>query len=241
MLTALAAPPTVHIEPLSALYPRALMRSHGVIYTKGNVKLLNVSGVGFCGSRSASPKGLLTARDSAEQLARMGFSIISGNAAGVDLEAHRAALACGGSTVMVLPEGIDRFRIRNELKEVWDWSRVLVLSSYEPSASWQAYRAMQRNELIIALSGAMVVIEAGSTGGTLNAGMTSLKRGKPLFVAEYEQMTDVASGNVLLLDRGAIPLARSLKTGRAAVERIREAVNGADLAAHSRPLQGQLL
>ena len=110
----------------------------------GNVALLDSPGIGFCGSRKASEKGLQTAEECATQVAALGLTVISGNAVGVDAIAHRAALQAGGTTVLVLPEGIDHFRVRRELRPVWDWSRVLVVSQFEPSAAWKAFRAMNR-------------------------------------------------------------------------------------------------
>jgi len=41
---------------------------------------------------------------------------------------------------------------------------------------------MTRNQVIIGLSKAMIVIEAGEKGGTMNAGMETLKRDTPLYV-----------------------------------------------------------
>ena len=77
---------------------------------------------------------------------------------------------------------------------------------------------MERNALIIALSRAMIVIEAGDTGGTLDAGLQTLSVGKPLFVADYENIDTVAPGNSLLIGKGATRLRRSRHTGRANLE-----------------------
>ncbi|MBF0562196.1 MAG: DNA-processing protein DprA [Alphaproteobacteria bacterium] len=210
--------------PESASYPAAVSTALGnkapPLSVMGNVALLDLPGVGFCGSRKASEKGLQTAQECAIRAAALGLTVISGNAAGVDAVAHRAALQAGGTTILVLPEGVDHFRVRRELRPVWDWSRVLVVSQFEPSAGWQTFRAMSRNEVIIALSRAMIVIEAGPTGGTLNAGLRTLAAGKPLFVAVYESM-DEAAGNVQLLKRGALQLKRSRDTGDANLEQVR--------------------
>jgi hypothetical protein len=46
--------------------------------------------------------------------------------------------------------------------------------------------AMQRNKTICGLSRAMVLIEARSTGGSIQAGRDCLKMGLPLFAAVYE-------------------------------------------------------
>jgi len=144
--------------------------------------------------------------------------VVSGNAAGIDLAAHSTALASGGSTILVIPEGIRRFRVRKEMRDVWDWTRVLVVSQFEPDAPWSVFRAMERNELIIGLSRAMVVVEAGETGGTVSAGRAALKAGKPLYVAVYENMPVNAPGNDLLLGMGGKRLTKSRASGRAKLD-----------------------
>ncbi len=232
-------PPALALSPQDASYPRAVREALGAkapaLHVMGNTALLNLSGIGFCGSRHASEKGLKVAADCAEQVAQAGLIVISGNASGVDRTAHHAALAAGGTTILVLPEGICHFRIRRDLADVWNWERALVLSQFNPNEKWQAWRAMARNEVIIALSGSMVVIEAGATGGTLDAGLRTLASGKPLFVAMYEQMDERAPGNAKLLQSGGIGLAKSRATGRANVERVRHAAARCNQQAHIQP------
>ena len=106
----------------------------------GNLELLNGAGLGFCGARRSSEKGLETARDCSEQAAINGVLVVSGNAAGVDFEAHYTCLNAGGSTIFVLPEGINHFRIKRALKPVWDWNRVLVISQFQPDEPWKEDR-----------------------------------------------------------------------------------------------------
>ena len=223
-------PDLLRLEPQGPRYPAAVIAAYGhkapCLHLLGNLSLLHAPGVGFCGSRHASDKGLETAADCADQAARAGLTVVSGYAAGVDMAAHHAALRAQGSTIFVLPEGMDHFRIKKELRDDWDWDRVLVISQFEPGAIWQAYRAMIRNDLIVALSRAMIVIEAGATGGTLNAGLGTLKADKPLFVAVYDHMDEAAAGNADLLGRGGRPLAKSRTPGRANLDRVRAAVAG---------------
>jgi len=190
----------------------------------GNIELLSMAGLGFCGSRKSSPKGLETAQDCAEQAAQNNVSIISGNAAGVDFEAHFNCLKAGGKTILVLSEGINHFRIKKALEPVWDWDRVLVVSQFEPEEPWKVFRAMTRNQLIIALSRVMIVIEAGEKGGTLNAGKETLKAGLPLYVAQYQDMSVDARGNQILLDMGALKLSKSKSTNRANLTKVFESM-----------------
>jgi len=193
----------------------SLKRSRRPLYFAGELSLLSLPAIGFCGSRKSSEKGLDAVRDCCEQAALGGIAVVSGNAAGIDFAAHFTALASGGCTILVLPEGIHRFRIRKEMRSVWDWTRTLVVSQFEPDAPWSVFRAMERNELIIGLSRAMVVVEAGETGGTLSAGRATLKAGKPLYVAVYENMPENAPGNDLLLKIGGKRLSKSRASGRA--------------------------
>jgi DNA processing protein len=204
---------TVTVNLNTQNYPSQLAqalsrRASGQLDCRGNLELLRTPGVGFSGARQASPKGLEQADTYARQLAREGWTIVSGHASGVDVASHRAALAAGGTTILVLPHGMDHFRLRPELQPVWDWSRALVVSPYEPQAAFKPFRAIQRNAVIAGLSQGVVVFEAGNLGGTLNTGLTTLKLKRPLFAAMYEEMPTTATGNRLLIARGA----RALET-----------------------------
>ena len=74
---------------------------------------------------------------------------------------------------------------------------------------------MTRTQVIIEFSKAMIVIEAGEKGGTMNAGMETIKHDTLLYVAKYQGMSVDARGNKKLLEMGGKRLARSWSTGRA--------------------------
>lgn len=181
----------------------------------GNLKLLEIPSVGFCGSRKASERGLDVARDCVEQLVHREVAIVSGYAAGIDQHVHFAALELGGFTIIVLPEGILNFKIRRILRDNWNWDRVLVISEFLPDDIWMSSRAMQRNNTIIALSNVMVLIEAAKKGGSVDAGKKTLKLKRTLYVPSYENMLESNGGNKELLELGATPLLKDKKTGRA--------------------------
>lgn len=184
----------------------------------GNINLLSNRTVGFSGSRKVSEKGVAITKDCVEQLSQeKDISIVSGYAQGVDKEAHYTALASGGSTIIILPNGISSFYVRQELKDVWDWDRVLVISEYLPKDKWSVSRAMNRNNTIIGLSDIMVVVEAGLTGGSLDAGLRTLEDNKPLYVPLYSDYPESALGNKVLLERGAKCIRRSRQSNRANV------------------------
>jgi predicted Rossmann fold nucleotide-binding protein DprA/Smf involved in DNA uptake len=145
-------------------------------------------------------------------LAQQQINVISGYAHGIDLAAHRAALESGGTTTVVMAEGILHFKVKGELRGLVskdDFSRLSVVSEFPPGLSWRAHNAMVRNRTICGLSHAMVVIESGSEGGTFEAGKAALELGEPLFCVEYSETQPEAAGNPYFLRHGAQSLRRS--------------------------------
>jgi DNA processing protein len=179
-----------------------------IMYVYGAPENLAELGVAFSGSRHVSEQGIEHTIQLTQDAVKQGYSVISGHAPGVDSVAHRTALESGGITILVIPEGILKFRLRTELRDLYQQSpeSVLVVSEFPPQMSWSAGNAMIRNKTIIGLSKALCVIEAGDTGGTLNAGQTALKFGVPVLVLDYPQPPKSAAGNSMLLQNGARPV-----------------------------------
>lgn len=208
------------ISVLDENYPdllreRLLKNAPPLLMALGNSNLLHKESAGFCGSRKASEKGLATAKDCADQLVRQNINVVSGYAAGVDMATHQAALEGGGTTTLVLCEGILHFKIKRDLKDLWDWERVVVVSEFLPGVPWSVRNAMQRNKTICALTSSMILIESSSKGGSIEAGRACLKMGVPLFAPVYHGMPETAVGNRELLQQGAHELYKNRATNRA--------------------------
>jgi DNA processing protein len=172
-------------------YPTQLAAVEGappVLFCRGPTELLTSTGIGICGSRNVSDEGLRAATACGEAAAEEGLTVISGYARGVDMASHVAALKGGGRTIVVLPEGITRFRVRRgELASVWNPSRSLVVSQFSPTQPWSASAAMMRNVVIFGLGLALVVVEADRRVVAL-------------------EFAEIPRGNAMLLRRGAIPV-----------------------------------
>jgi DNA processing protein len=183
----------------------SLRRAPPVLFLQGNIDLLGMPSIGVCGSRDASSQGLNAAHACGEEIARCGLVVVSGYARGVDTEAHTAALDIGGRTVMVLAEGIARFKAKRWLAtRSHDPLQVAAVSQFPPNQTWSVAGAMNRNAVIIGLSLGLVVIEARDTGGTLAAGLQALDERRPVLVLEFSQ--DMPQGNKILIRHGAIPV-----------------------------------
>lgn len=177
-----------------------------VLFLAGSPELLSRRGMGFSGARNASEEGLRRTEELAAVLAGRGFLVVSGHAPGVDEAAHRAALEAGGATAFVLPEGILHFRPRPSLAEFMSEDRYVVIAEFPPKMPWSISNAMQRNRTICGLAEALIVVEAGQTGGTWEAGLEALKLGTPLFVLDFDDPPPSALGNASLIKKGGVPL-----------------------------------
>jgi len=210
-------------------YPKRLQKILGanapkVLYVWGNLALLDMPSVGFCGSRTASDKGIAVTADTAQQIVELGWVVVSGHAKGVDTTAHLTALAYGGATIIVLAEGISNFKLRSELKKIAKSNQILVVSEFVPQAHWHVGNAMTRNRTIIGLSDAMILVEARSEGGTFEAGKEALRLKVPLYVAKYQSPADTAAGNAYFLSRGAKPLFKNGDTGKANIQSLKDEI-----------------
>lgn len=186
-------------------FPKNLLTNHRpvapIIFCRGNRNLLYRDGIGMCGSRHVSERGLEAASRCGVLATEKDMTVVSGYAAGVDTATHLAALRSGGNTVVVLAEGMDHFRVKRAFAADFDWNRVLVVSQFPPSHPWRAHAAMARNRIIFGLPRALLVVEAGEKGGTLAAGEGALKLGRAVIAVEFGN--DTPPGNRLLIGKGA--------------------------------------
>lgn len=192
----------VPLSPSDARFPPKLLHLHHIpkeLYAAGNLDLFTRPGVAFVGSRHASQHGLETADRIARAVAEANLVVISGYAKGVDTAAHRAALEANGDTIFVLPFGFKHFHLKRELKPVAQPERILAVSQFPFGQPWFASAAMKRNETVCGLADSVVVIEAGESGGTVEAAKTARALGKRLYVVDFRVPAPSAAGNAFLI------------------------------------------
>jgi predicted Rossmann fold nucleotide-binding protein DprA/Smf involved in DNA uptake len=153
------------------------------LYALGNASLLSLPIVGVSGAREASPEGIAWARHIGSEAAFHGFAVATGYARGVDRAALAGALEAGGAGIAVLPEGMDHFAVVPELKHAVDLeSNFLAISMFDVYDSWQTWRALERNALVVALSQVLFAVEPRERGGTRDAALKAARLGRPLYV-----------------------------------------------------------
>ncbi|WP_394830777.1 DNA-protecting protein DprA [Pendulispora rubella] len=166
--------------------------------------------VAIVGTREPTPEAEAFAHDLAAFCASNGVIVASGGALGIDAAAHRGALSVGGCTWAVLPTGCDHVApeehaplyeqiVAEDGALVWPFpsSAVAHLSTYFP-----------RNRALVALSDAVVVVQAGIPSGALNAAKHARLLERPLWVVSPPAWDMRYAGSLDLLERGARPLTR---------------------------------
>lgn len=123
------------------------------------------------GSRAQTPYGRQACESLIAGLAGYPVSIVSGLALGTDACAHKAALSAGLHTVAVLGSGIDDASIYPRTnfglaKDILAAGGLLV-SEKQDGYKPQLHDFPKRNRIVVGLSHAVLVIEAGPKSGTL--------------------------------------------------------------------------
>jgi len=180
-----------------------------LLYVTGEMKASDSRAVGIVGSTRPTARARDIAGALAERLAKEGVTVVSGFAEGIDEAAHLGALGGAGRTVLCLPFGIRRLKLRAGWPGLADLrTKGAALSEQPPDTDWQTHSALARNRLIAALGRALIVVESKPDGGAMNTVQWARELGRPVFAVVYQNPTEQARGNAICLAKGATPLER---------------------------------
>ncbi len=167
------------LTPFSGHYPRLLEQRLGddapaVLWYRGELSILDKSGIALVGSRDLLPKNTVFALEAGTQAAKQNLVLISGNARGADRTAQEAALAAGGQVVSVLADA---------LTDHSPSPGMLYLCEDSFDMGFSAVRALSRNRLIHAMGQITLVAQSTlKTGGTWDGSVKNLRFGwSPLY------------------------------------------------------------
>jgi DNA processing protein len=167
--------------------------------------------VSIVGSRAATGYGVHVATELAAALAEDGWAIVSGCAFGIDVAAHRGAIAVSGFTVGVLAGGVDvpYPAAHAALIERIAAEGVLVSES-GPGSSPARRRFLTRNRIVAALTRGTVVVEAATRSGAATTARWADDLGRVLMAVPGPVTSAVSAGsNELFRSRNALPVTRA--------------------------------
>jgi DNA processing protein len=176
----------------------------------GHLAHLIERSVAIVGSRAATAYGNGIATDLAADLVEQDVTVISGGAFGIDVAAHRGALAAGGPTVCVLANGVDVAYppAHAALFETLAKDQLLV-SELPPCAHPTRVRFLARNRLIAAMSRGTVVVEAALRSGARNTASWALGCGRPLMAVPGSVYSRASTATHLMIRNGQAVLITS--------------------------------
>jgi DNA processing protein len=189
-------------------FPQTLreMEHHpAAMFAIGDTQCLMRPAVAIVGTRRASTYGKATARKFGEHLARLGFTIISGGAFGIDVEAMRGAIEGGGRTVGVFGCGLDSPSpaSNSEFFEEVVKNKGLLVSPFACGAPVAPQRLLQRNQIIAGLSHITLIIEAPEASGALRTATAANQMNRPVLVVPGNISMPTFKGSHRLIRDGA--------------------------------------
>lgn len=142
-----------------------------VIYVQGNAGALRRTTLSMVGTRGRTPYGERMCRTLVDGLAARvpDLCVVSGLAFGVDGDCHRAALSCGVATVAVLANalpGVTPATHGQLAREILAAGGALVTELHSQTRQNGSF-FLARNRIIAGLSAGTIVVESGTTGGSL--------------------------------------------------------------------------
>jgi DNA processing protein len=164
--------------------------------------------IAIVGARKATEDAVRFAHTLAMRVCEAGAVVVSGGAIGIDTAAHRGALCVKGDTWSVMPCGSEhRFPPENKqlLLEIEHSSGALIWpfpKETKPISS----RFLARNGVLVALSDALVVVQASAHSGSLNAAKWAREASKPVHIVCAPPWEPRFEGWTTEIELGAKPI-----------------------------------
>lgn len=194
------------LSPWDDRFPRHLREIYdppGFLWMRGTLPNGGAPMVTIVGTRRCTDYGRAQAHHFAAELARRGFTIVSGLAYGIDAAAHKGALDAGGRTIAVLGSGVGCIYPQKHTslaERIVD--RGALLSEYEIDAEPDASNFPERNRIVSGLAHGTLVVESYSQGGALITARLAVEQNREVFAVPGAVTKDSSRGTNRLIQRG---------------------------------------
>ncbi|QGQ96219.1 DNA-protecting protein DprA [Paenibacillus psychroresistens] len=175
-----------------------------VLYCKGNLDLLLNPLIAIVGTRVPTVYGKNVAQQFGEDLARAGFTVVSGLARGIDSCAHIGALKQQASTIAILGSGVDvvyppeNGSLYREIA-----SKGLLISEFPLGTPALPGLFPLRNRIISGLSLGTLVVEAALKSGSIITAHQAIDEGRDVFIIPGPINSPKSQGVFTLMKSGA--------------------------------------
>lgn len=175
-----------------------------VLFYNGDLDLIETKTVAIVGSRHIKDATRAILKAWIPELVRQGFTVISGNAAGVDSVTHRLVLGQRGHTIAVVGTGLEccypkeHRALQNRISEVG-----LVLSEYLPWVGPKKWHFPERNRIIVGLTQDIFICQAAKKSGTMVTAEIALDENRNIWVIPGDVLDAAYAGSFELVQEGA--------------------------------------
>ncbi len=194
------------INALDIDYPaklRDLTKPPIGLYVKGSANI-SLPSAAIAGTRKCSEYGRNTAVKLAKALALAGIIVISGGARGIDAAAHRGCLSENGVTAAVFGTGLDKIyptEHKDLFKQILENNGALI-SEYPMNSGGESWRFPERNRIIVALAGRVIIAESPEGGGAMITARYAQKLNRELWAVPGRINDETFRGSNSLLNEG---------------------------------------
>lgn len=165
------------------------------IFYRGDLKLLENRKIAIVGTRKPINYTKNQIIELSKKLSKIGITIVSGSAMGVDIIAQREAYP---NTISIMPVGLDKIypKVNEKLiQSIYDNS--LALSEYSDGFSATKWSFVQRNRLVVALSDILIVAEADLKSGSLTSVKVAKELKKEIYVLPHRLNESLGTNELL--------------------------------------------
>lgn len=178
-----------------------------LLYIRGSREVLSDNCFAIVGTRALSEYGKRSAPHIALDVARAGFTIVSGLAMGIDTLAHKTTLDTGAKTIAVLGTGIDdetifpapNLGLAHKIIEKGG----AVISEYAVGTHGTKFSFPQRNRIISGLSRGVLVVEADDQSGAMITARFAAEQGRDVFAIPGNIFAKTSQGTNNIIKKGA--------------------------------------
>ena len=174
------------------------------LFVHGDLDILRSTTLSVVGTRKPSLDGQRAATELTHAAVALGLTVVSGLALGIDGVAHQAVLSAKGSTIAVLPSGLDQIYPSRHHRLAANIAKSgAVVSEFPLGTPPRKHHFHRRNRTLSGFSQGTLVIEAGRPSGTLITASAAADQGRDVMTLPWSIYHPEGAGCRYLLDAGA--------------------------------------
>lgn len=175
-----------------------------LLYIKGEILPEDSFSFAIVGTRKATNYGKIQTNKIGFELAKSGFSIVSGLAYGIDSVAHTSALKAGGRTIAVCGTGLDVVYPPTNRKLAENIIRSgALISEFPLESKIEPWNFPTRNRIISGMSRGVLVVEGSKKSGALITSKDGLQQDRDIFALPGNVDSPQSEGPNYLIKLGA--------------------------------------